>query len=151
MSSKSPTLPTSRGRAPPLRSIGHAARRIRALVRPICGRGRDDPGRLKSAVPLASGGRTHHGAAANACARCCACSPARLWNRERKTHRSGRIHRVRAHATLLHERRGRRLDENAAARATANNIFGNQASVLVGDFVYSRAFQMWPRWARNES
>jgi octaprenyl-diphosphate synthase len=27
-------------------------------------------------------------------------------------------------------------------RATANNIFGNQASVLVGDFVYSRAFQM---------
>ena len=27
-------------------------------------------------------------------------------------------------------------------RATANNVFGNQASVLVGDFVYSRAFQM---------
>ncbi len=44
-------------------------------------------------------------------------------------------------ATLLHDdvvdgsskRRG---------RATANNVFGNQASVLVGDFVYSRAFQM---------
>jgi octaprenyl-diphosphate synthase len=44
-------------------------------------------------------------------------------------------------ATLLHDdvvdgsqkRRG---------RATANNIFGNQVSVLVGDFVYSRAFQM---------
>src|SRR6185436_16657321 len=25
---------------------------------------------------------------------------------------------------------------------TANEVFGNQASVLVGDFVYSRAFQM---------
>src|SRR5579862_1562011 len=44
-------------------------------------------------------------------------------------------------ATLLHDdvvdgssmRRG---------RTTANQVFGNQASVLVGDFVYSRAFQM---------
>jgi len=44
-------------------------------------------------------------------------------------------------ATLLHDdvvdgssmRRGRH---------TANQVFGNQASVLVGDFVYSRAFQM---------
>jgi octaprenyl-diphosphate synthase len=44
-------------------------------------------------------------------------------------------------ATLLHDdvvdgsslRRGRH---------TANKVFGNQASVLVGDFVYSRAFQM---------
>ncbi len=44
-------------------------------------------------------------------------------------------------ATLLHDdvvdastlRRG---------RATANDVFGNPASVLVGDFLYSRAFQM---------
>jgi len=44
-------------------------------------------------------------------------------------------------ATLLHDdvvdhssrRRG---------RATANSLFGNEASVLVGDFVYSRAFQI---------
>ncbi len=44
-------------------------------------------------------------------------------------------------ATLLHDdvvdhshmRRG---------RLTANSLFGNEASVLVGDFVYSRAFQM---------
>ena len=47
-------------------------------------------------------------------------------------------------ATLLHDdvvdgsslRRG---------RYTANEVFGNQASVLVGDFVYSRAFQMMAR------
>ena len=44
-------------------------------------------------------------------------------------------------ATLLHDdivdgssmRRG---------RASANTVFGNQASVLVGDFLYSRSFQM---------
>ena len=30
----------------------------------------------------------------------------------------------------------------AAARQTANALFGNAASVLVGDFLYSRAFQM---------
>ncbi|MBS0365660.1 MAG: polyprenyl synthetase family protein [Proteobacteria bacterium] len=49
-------------------------------------------------------------------------------------------------ATLLHDdvvdgsslRRG---------RYTANHIFGNQASVLVGDFVYSRAFQMMAQLA----
>jgi octaprenyl-diphosphate synthase len=51
-------------------------------------------------------------------------------------------------ATLLHDdvvdgsalRRGRR---------TANQVFGNQASVLVGDFVYSRAFQMMASLARQ--
>jgi octaprenyl-diphosphate synthase len=51
-------------------------------------------------------------------------------------------------ATLLHDdvvdgsalRRGRR---------TANQVFGNQASVLVGDFVYSRAFQMMAGLARQ--
>ena len=51
-------------------------------------------------------------------------------------------------ATLLHDdvvdgsvlRRG---------RDTANHVFGNQASVLVGDFVYSRAFQMMASLARQ--
>ena len=41
-------------------------------------------------------------------------------------------------ATLLH------VDESGLRRGrkTANAVFGNAASVLVGDFIYSRAFQM---------
>jgi octaprenyl-diphosphate synthase len=44
-------------------------------------------------------------------------------------------------ATLLHDDV---VDESELRRgnATANSMFGNPASVLVGDFVYSRAFQM---------
>ena len=44
-------------------------------------------------------------------------------------------------ATLLHDDV---VDDSALRRgnATANEIFGNPASVLVGDFLYSRAFQM---------
>jgi octaprenyl-diphosphate synthase len=44
-------------------------------------------------------------------------------------------------ATLLHDDV---VDESALRRgnATANETFGNPASVLVGDFLYSRAFQM---------
>ena len=44
-------------------------------------------------------------------------------------------------ATLLHDDV---VDESAMrrGRATANAMFGNAASVLVGDFLYSRAFQM---------
>lgn len=44
-------------------------------------------------------------------------------------------------ATLLHDDV---VDESSKRRgqSTANAIFGNAASVLVGDFVYSRAFQM---------
>jgi octaprenyl-diphosphate synthase len=43
-------------------------------------------------------------------------------------------------ATLLHDDV---VDESICAAAkTANALFGNAASVLVGDFLYSRAFQM---------
>lgn len=44
-------------------------------------------------------------------------------------------------ATLLHDD----VVDNSGLRRgqeTANSLFGNQASVLVGDFLYSRAFQM---------
>src|SRR4051812_17019301 len=44
-------------------------------------------------------------------------------------------------ATLLHDDV---VDESSLrrGRATANALFGNAASVLVGDFLYSRSFQM---------
>lgn len=44
-------------------------------------------------------------------------------------------------ATLLHDDV---VDESALRRGnkTANNVFGNAASVLTGDFLYSRAFQL---------
>lgn len=44
-------------------------------------------------------------------------------------------------ATLLHDDV---VDDSTLrrGRATANEVFGNPASVLVGDFLYSRAFQM---------
>lgn len=44
-------------------------------------------------------------------------------------------------ATLLHDDV---VDSSSRRRGkdTANEVFGNQASVLVGDFLYSRAFQM---------
>lgn len=47
-------------------------------------------------------------------------------------------------ATLLHDDV---VDESALRRGrdTANAMFGNAASVLVGDFLYSRAFQMMVR------
>jgi len=44
-------------------------------------------------------------------------------------------------ATLLHDDV---VDDSALRRGqdTANSVFGNEASVLVGDFLYSRAFQL---------
>lgn len=52
-------------------------------------------------------------------------------------------------ATLLHDDV---VDhsERRRGRDTANTVFGNQASVLVGDFLYSRAFQMMVDIGRME-
>jgi octaprenyl-diphosphate synthase len=44
-------------------------------------------------------------------------------------------------ATLLHDDVVDRSDRRRG-RDTANHVFGNEASVLVGDYLYSRAFQM---------
>ncbi len=52
-------------------------------------------------------------------------------------------------ATLLHDDV---VDESSQRRgyATANTLFGNAASVLVGDFLYSRAFQLMASLKRLE-
>jgi octaprenyl-diphosphate synthase len=99
--------------------------------------------RLKSSVPLvdqiaehiiSGGGKRLRPMLVVLCARAC--------NVEGQAHINAAAFIEFVHtATLLHDdvvdgsslRRG---------RDTANRVFGNQASVLVGDFVYSRAFQM---------
>lgn len=50
-------------------------------------------------------------------------------------------------ATLLHDDVVDSSDRRRG-RDTANTVFGNQASVLVGDFLYSRAFQMMVEMGR---
>jgi octaprenyl-diphosphate synthase len=144
MSSKVTSLPTSRAapRQPEAQSM--PLEDIRALVR-------DDlvavdamiRARLKSAVPLVDqvaehiiggGGKRLRPLLCVLAGRACGIDS------EKHIEAAAFIEFVHT-ATLLHDdvvdgsmkRRG---------RATANNIFGNQASVLVGDFVYSRAFQM---------
>ena len=51
-------------------------------------------------------------------------------------------------ATLLHDDV---VDDSGLRRgnATANAVWGNQASVLVGDFLFSRAFQLMSRTGRS--
>jgi geranylgeranyl pyrophosphate synthase len=48
-------------------------------------------------------------------------------------------------ATLLHDDV---VDESSMRRGrqTANAMFGNAASVLVGDYLYSRSFEMMSAW-----
>ena len=144
MSSKVTSLPTSRlgprAVAPPAMSLEE----IRTLVRTdLAGVDAMIRARLKSAVPLVDQVAEHIIGGGGKRLRPLLCVLAgRACGIENEKHIEAAAFIEFVHtATLLHDdvvdgsmkRRG---------RATANNIFGNQASVLVGDFVYSRAFQM---------
>jgi octaprenyl-diphosphate synthase len=144
MSSKVTSLPTSRAAPRPTEAAGLSLEEIRALVRAdLSAVDAMIRARLKSAVPLVDqvaehiiggGGKRLRPLLCVLAGRACGIDS------EKHIEAAAFIEFVHT-ATLLHDdvvdgsmkRRG---------RATANNIFGNQASVLVGDFVYSRAFQM---------
>jgi octaprenyl-diphosphate synthase len=144
MSSKVTQLPTSRsasrnGEAPTMDLDD-----IRGLVRPdLAAVDAMIRARLKSTVPLVDQVAEHIIGGGGKRLRPLLCVLAgRACGIENDKHVDAAVFIEFVHtATLLHDdvvdgsqkRRG---------RATANNIFGNQASVLVGDFVYSRAFQM---------
>jgi octaprenyl-diphosphate synthase len=144
MSSKITSFPSPRPPARPADSPPLSLDDIRACVRPdLAAVDALIRARLKSAVPLVDqvaehiiggGGKRLRPLLCVLAGRACGIDS------EKHIEAAAFIEFVHT-ATLLHDdvvdgsqkRRG---------RATANNIFGNQASVLVGDFVYSRAFQM---------
>jgi octaprenyl-diphosphate synthase len=144
MSSKVTSFPTPRSAARPTDSPPLTLEDIRACVRPdLAAVDALIRARLKSAVPLVDqiaehiiggGGKRLRPLLCVLAGRACAIES------DKHIEAAAFIEFVHT-ATLLHDdvvdgsqkRRG---------RATANNVFGNQASVLVGDFVYSRAFQM---------
>src|SRR5262245_24229281 len=144
MSPKVTPLPTSRSGPRPGEPNAMSLEEIRETVRTDLG-AVDDMirARLKSAVPLVDQVAEHIIGGGGKRLRPLLCVLAgRACNIANDKHVEAAVFIEFVHtATLLHDdvvdgsqkRRG---------RATANNIFGNQASVLVGDFVYSRAFQM---------
>jgi len=144
MSSKVTSFPSPRSPARPADSLPLTLDDIRACVRPDLGA--VDTlirARLKSAVPLVDQIAEHIIGGGGKRLRPLLCVLAgRACGIQNDKHIEAAAFIEFVHtATLLHDdvvdgsqkRRG---------RATANNVFGNQASVLVGDFVYSRAFQM---------
>jgi octaprenyl-diphosphate synthase len=144
MSSKVTSFPSPRSPARPAGALPLTLDDIRACVRPDLGS--VDAlirARLKSAVPLVDQIAEHIIGGGGKRLRPLLCVLAgRACGIQNDKHIEAAAFIEFVHtATLLHDdvvdgsqkRRG---------RATANNIFGNQASVLVGDFVYSRAFQM---------
>src|SRR6186713_57805 len=144
MSSKVTTLPTGRSGPRAVDAPAMSLEEIRTLVRTdLAGVDAMIRARLKSAVPLVDQVAEHIIGGGGKRLRPLLCVLAgRACGIENDKHVDAAVFIEFVHtATLLHDdvvdgsqkRRG---------RATANNIFGNQASVLVGDFVYSRAFQM---------
>ncbi len=144
MSSKVTPLPTSRPAPRPGDAPAMPLEEIRALVRnDLASVDTMIRARLKSTVPLVDQVAEHIIGGGGKRLRPLLCVLAgRACGIETEKHVDAAVFIEFVHtATLLHDdvvdgsqkRRG---------RATANNIFGNQASVLVGDFVYSRAFQM---------
>jgi octaprenyl-diphosphate synthase len=144
MSSKVTQLPTSRSAARPGDTPAVSLEEIRAVVRTdLAAVDAMIRARLKSAVPLVDQVAEHIIGGGGKRLRpllCVLAGRAAGITTDKHIDAAAFIEFVHT-ATLLHDdvvdgsqkRRG---------RATANNIFGNQASVLVGDFVYSRAFQM---------
>ena len=144
MSSKITSLPTSRPAPRPVEAPVMALDEIRACVAPdLVAVDAMIRSRLKSVVPLVDQIAEHiiGGGGKRLRPLLCVLS-GRACGIESDKHVEAAAFIEFIHtATLLHDdvvdgsqkRRG---------RATANNVFGNQASVLVGDFVYSRAFQM---------
>src|SRR6187399_3532601 len=144
MSSKVTTLPTGRSGPRAVDTPAMSLEEVRTLVRTdLAGVDAMIRARLKSAVPLVDQVAEHIIGGGGKRLRPLLCVlGGRACGIETEKHIEAAAFIEFVHtATLLHDdvvdgsqkRRG---------RATANNIFGNQASVLVGDFVYSRAFQM---------
>src|ERR1044071_504041 len=144
MSSKVTSFPSPRSSAHSADSLPLTLDDIRACVRPdLASVDALIRARLKSAVPLVDQIAEHIIGGGGKRLRPLLCVLAgRASHIQNDKHIDAAVFIEFVHtATLLHDdvvdgsqkRRG---------RATANNVFGNQASVLVGDFVYSRAFQM---------
>jgi octaprenyl-diphosphate synthase len=144
MNSKVTQLPTSRANARPAEAPTLSLDEIRAPVKAdLAAVDTMIRARLKSAVPLVDQVAEHIIGGGGKRLRPLLCVLAgRACGIQNDKHIEAAAFIEFVHtATLLHDdvvdgsqkRRG---------RATANNVFGNQASVLVGDFVYSRAFQM---------
>ena len=105
--------------------------------------------RLHSDVTLINQLRTTSSTvAASDCAPCWCCSPPAPAATGRQHINLAAVVEFIHTATLLHDDVVDASD-CAAGHETANAIWGNEASVLVGDFLYSRAFEMMVEAGRH--